>query len=63
MRDPHAPLRPADKTPDAVEPDIPETDAPELDFPEGQLPGLPLSHDPLLNPGATPGRIEKRPLD
>lgn len=63
MRDPHAPLPPADKKPGEVALQIPETDTPEHDLPEGQLPGMPLSRDPLLNPGPTPREIERPPLD
>lgn len=40
-----------------------DTDMPQRDFPEGQLPGLPVSRDPLLNPGPVPGPTEKPPLD
>ena len=63
MRDPHAPLAPADNKPGQVPPQIPETDAPERVLPEGQLPGMPLSRDPLLNPGPTPHEVERPPLD
>jgi len=63
MADPHRPLKPADKKPGEVPPDIPETDDPERDFAEGQLPGMPVSRDPLLNPGPTPGQVEREPRD
>ena len=61
MREPHAPLPPADKVPSDDQ--LPETEAPERDWLEGQLPGMPVSRDPLLNPGPTPGQVEKPPLD
>jgi hypothetical protein len=63
MTDPHRPLRPADKKPGEVPPEVPETEAPEHDFPEGQLPGMPVSRDPLMNPGPTPAQREKPPQD
>lgn len=63
MTDPHTPLKPADKKPGQVMPDLPETEAPTESLPEGQLPGMPLSRDPLLNPGPTPSLRETPPLD
>lgn len=63
MPDPHKPLHPADKKPGEVMPDVPETEAPEEDFREGQLPGMPVSRDPLREPGPMPAEREKPPLD
>ena len=62
MTDPHAPHQ-ADTNPAEIPSDVPETEAPERDFPEGQLPGMPLSRDPLREPGPTTGPTEKPPLD
>jgi hypothetical protein len=58
MPDPHR-----DNQPDAIPSDIPDAEITERDLPEGQIPGLPLSHDPLREPGPTVGPTEKPPLD
>ena len=64
MPDPHAPLRRPKPKPAHVEkPEVSETEAPERDFPEGQLPRMPASHDPLLNPGLTPSETDHFPQD
>jgi hypothetical protein len=63
MTDPHAPRRPPETNPAEVPSDVPESEASERDFPEGQLPGMPLSRDPLREPGPTTGPTEKPPLD
>jgi hypothetical protein len=63
MRDPHAPLPPADKKPGEVPPQLPETEAAEHDLPEGQIPGMPVWRDPLREPGPTPRPTETPPLD
>ena len=63
MPHPETPLRPGKDMPHEVRPDMPETPAPEEDFPEGPLPGMPLSHDPLREPGPKPQPREKKPLD
>lgn len=64
MSDPFKPLPPAEKKPGEGLPDIPDTEETEVDLPDdGQIPGLPLSRDPLLNPGPVPPEREKPPLD
>ncbi len=63
MPNPHDPLPPADKKPGEVMPEIPETELPDRELPEGQLPGMPVSHDPLLNPNPIPSERQKSPLD
>ena len=44
-------------------PDIAETDVPQEVLPEGQIPGLPVSSDPLLQPMPHPRNREVPPLD
>ena len=63
MTDPHKPLPPATKKPGQVPPEIPETDAPRRELPEGQLPDLPVSTDPLLQPLPRPALREIPPQD
>jgi len=63
MDDPHKPLKPADKTPGQVAPEVPETEAPLRDLPEGEIPGLPVSNDPLGQPMPRPAEREIPPLD
>lgn len=62
LPDPKHP-KPTDALRDEDRPVMSETDAPEEDFVEGQLPGLPVSNDPLGNPLPTPARREIPPLD
>lgn len=52
-----------DDPPADVTPEIAETEAANHDFVEGQLPGMPVSHDPLREPGPTPGQVGKTPQD
>jgi len=52
-----------DSQPDEVPADLPDAELVERDLPKGQIPGLPLSRDPLLNPGPTIAPTEKPPLD
>jgi hypothetical protein len=63
MRKLHDPLPPADKKPGQVPPQVPETEATERELPEGQLPGMPIWHDPLREPGPTPAEEERPPVD
>jgi hypothetical protein len=63
MTDTHKKLPPADKKPGEVPPEVPETEAPQEDFVEGELPGLPVSNDPLAQPMPIPEQREKPPLD
>ena len=56
------PVQPTSQ-PDAVPSDIPDAEQTEKELPEGQLPGMPVWHDPLLNPGPTPSERETPPLD
>ena len=58
MPDPHR-----DNQPDEVPSDVPGEEVTERDLPEGQIPGLPVGHDPLREPGPTVGPSEKPPLD
>lgn len=46
-----------------VIPDVPETDAPDYEIDEGQLPGMPISSDPLGAPLPRPAPRERKPLD
>ncbi len=52
-----------DYQPDEVPSDVAHEEIVERDLPEGQIPGLPLSRDPLREPGPTVGPTEKPPLD
>jgi hypothetical protein len=64
IRNPHAPLRRPPHKPGEVEkPEIPETEAGERDFIEGQIPGMPVSRDPLLHPGPIPRPTDVPPQD
>lgn len=63
MTHPHADRRPPANNPAEVPSDVPDEETVERDFPEGQLPGMPLSRDPLREPGPTIGPVEKPPLD
>lgn len=62
MIDRRKPLLPADNKP-GDEPDIVETDQPVEILPEGQIPGLPVSSDPLSQPMPRPQNREVPPLD
>jgi hypothetical protein len=62
MADPRKPLHPTDKKPGNA-PDIAETDVPTEVLPEGQIPGLPVSSDPLLQPMPHPANRQVPPLD
>lgn len=63
MSDQRKPLRPQVRKPDVLQPVLPETDAPQEVLPEGQIPGLPVSSDPLLQPMPHPRNRQVRPLD
>ncbi len=62
MPDPKTPPLPSDNNP-GEEPDIVETDQPVEILPEGQIPGLPVSSDPLSQPMPRPANREVPPLD
>lgn len=62
MTDRKKPLSPEDKKP-GDEPEFVETDQPMEVLPEGQIPGLPVSSDPLLQPMPRPAKREVPPLD
>lgn len=62
MTDPKKPLPPADNSP-GEEPEIVETDQSVEILPEGQIPGLPVSSDPLSQPMPRPANREIPPLD
>ena len=55
--------RQSDSQPVDLPSDIPDEQIAERDLPEGQIPGLPLSRDPLRDPGPTVGPTETPPLD
>jgi len=55
--------RQSDSQPADLPSDIPDDQIVERDLPEGQIPGLPLSRDPLREPGPTVGPTETPPLD
>jgi len=55
--------RPSNPNPDAVPPDMPEAEQRQEVWPEGQIPGLPVSSDPLLQPLPRPSPREVPPLD
>ena len=55
--------RQSDSQPADLPSDIPDDQIVERDLPEGQIPGLPLSRDPLRDPGPTVGPTETPPLD
>lgn len=63
MTDPHKPLKPADKKPGEVKPEVPETEEELRELPEGQIPGLPVSNDPLGQPMPRPADREIPPVD
>jgi hypothetical protein len=49
--------------PDEVPSDIPAPEERERMLPEGQIPGLPVSNDPLLQPMPRPAPREIPPID
>jgi hypothetical protein len=50
--------------PDAPDlPEVPEADVPDPALAEGGIPGLPVSHDPLLQPLPQPAEREIKPID
>ncbi len=49
--------------PPEVPADIPEVEERREVLPEGQIPGLPVSSDPLLQPLPKPSPREIKPLD
>jgi len=57
MDDPKAPQ------PDEVPSDMPASEERRPVLPEGQIPGLPVSSDPLLQPLPRPAPREVPPLD
>lgn len=61
MTDPHKPSKPDEGK--QVIPDVPETEAPVEVPTEGQLPGMPVSSDPLLQPMPHPQNREVPPID
>lgn len=62
MTDPHKPHHSDNKKPGEA-PDISETDLPVEVPPEGQIPGLPISSDPLMQPLPRPANREVPQLD
>lgn len=54
---------PPDVQPDEVPDDRPREEIVERQWPEGQIPGLPVSRDPLREPGPTSPPAEKPPID
>jgi hypothetical protein len=62
MHDQHK-SRPTTGQPDEVPSDIPEPDVRERDLPEGQIPGLPVSNDPLSQPMPRPQEREAPSFD
>ena len=51
------------RQPNEVPSDMPEPEERERELPEGQIPGLPISHDPLGQPQPRPAPREVPPLD
>ena len=49
--------------PNPIPPDAPDEIERREDLPEGQIPGLPVSSDPLLQPLPKPSPREVPPLD
>lgn len=49
--------------PGEVPPDVPQPEERHCILPEGQIPGLPVSSDPLLQPMPKPSPREIPPLD
>jgi len=49
--------------PSEVPSDMPAADERRRVLPEGQIPGLPVSHDPLLQPMPNPSPRDVPPLD
>lgn len=62
MNDPDRPAYPPANPPE-VPADIPEPEQRERELPEGQIPGLPVSNDPLGQPLPRPAEREVPPLD
>ncbi|MGN6487544.1 MAG: hypothetical protein ACTHLT_06955 [Devosia sp.] len=63
MTDPHKPSRSNPPQPREVPADIPEPEERQRILPEGQIPGLPVSNDPLLQPMPRPAPREIPPID
>lgn len=63
MGNPDKPSRPDGAQPSQVPSDMPESEEHREVLPEGQIPGLPLSNDPLLQPLPRPSPREVPPLD
>jgi hypothetical protein len=63
MTDPHKPSRSNAPQPREVPADIPEPEERQRILPEGQIPGLPVSNDPLLQPMPRPAPREIPPID
>lgn len=55
--------RPSVPQPSEVPSDIPEAEQRLRVLPAGQIPGLPISSDPLLQPLPRPAPLEVPPLD
>jgi len=49
--------------PDGVPSDVPAVEERQRLLPEGQIPGLPVSNDPLLQPMPKPAPREIPPID
>jgi hypothetical protein len=63
MDDPNKPSRSNAPQPVEVPADIPEVEERQRLLPEGQIPGLPVSNDPLLQPMPKPAPREVPPID
>jgi hypothetical protein len=63
MDDPNKPSRSNAPQPDEVPADIPAPEERQRVLPEGQIPGLPVSNDPLLQPMPKPAPREIPPID
>jgi hypothetical protein len=55
--------RPSVPQPSEVPSDVPEAEQHRRVLPAGQIPGLPISSDPLLQPLPRPAPLEVPPLD